>query len=191
MASIKGTRTEQNLLAAFAGESQARNRYTIAAKAARKAGMEHIGGIFLETAENERIHARLYWDHLEGGEVEITAAYPAGIAPEVTAHLEAAVAGEHAEWTEIYPGMAQVADEEGFPEIATTFRRIAEVEEWHEKRYQALLQRVRTDTVFRRDEPILWKCRECGRVHEGPTPPQVCPTCNHPQAFYEPYCGEV
>ena len=187
MPSIKGTRTEHNLLAAFAGESQARNRYTIASKAARKAGMEQIGGLFLETAENERIHARLYWDQLEGGEVEITAAYPAGIAPDLTAHLEAAVAGEHVEWTEIYPSMARVADEEGFPKTATVFRRIAEVEEWHEKRYQRLLDRVRAETVFRRDEPILWKCRECGRVVEAASPPELCPTCQHPQAFYEPY----
>jgi len=187
MASLKGSQTEKNLLAAFAGESQARNRYTIAASVARKAGFEQIAAIFLETADNEREHAKLYFSHLEGGTAEITAEYPAGVVGDLTVHLESAAGGEHAEWTSIYPGMADVADEEGFKKAAATYRNIAAVEEWHEKRYNRLIERVKGDAVFNREQPILWKCRECGRVVEGAAPPDMCPTCNHPRAYYEPY----
>lgn len=188
MASLKGSQTEKNLLAAFAGESQARNRYTFFAKTAKKAGYEQIAGIFLETADNEKEHAKKFFEHLEGGDVEITAAYPAGVIGEVAENLEAAAQGERMEWGELYPNSAEVAEQEGFAKIATTFRTIADVEKWHEKRYLKLLDRVRAGTVFKRDQPILWKCRECGRVHEGTEPPAVCPTCQHPQAYYEPYC---
>ena len=188
MASLKGSQTEKHLLAAFAGESQARNRYTFFAKAAKKAGYEQIAGIFLETAENEKEHALKYFEHLEGGDVEITAAYPAGVIGEVAQNLEAAAAGEHLEWSDLYPGMADVADQEGFKKAASTFRNVAEVEKWHERRYLKLLDRVREGRVFKRDKPIQWKCRECGRVHEGIEPPLVCPTCQHPQAYYEPFC---
>ena len=187
MASLKGSETEKNLLTAFAGESQARNRYLFAAKIAKKAGFEQIAGLFVETADNEKEHGKLYYDHLEGGEVEITASYPAGVPGDVTAQLEAAASGEKAEWTQIYPGMAAVADQEGFTKVASTYRRVAEAEEWHERRFNKLIERVKTDTVFRRDQPILWKCRECGRVMDGVEPPELCPTCNHPRAYYEPY----
>jgi rubrerythrin len=185
--SIKGSRTEKNLLAAFAGESQARNRYTIAAKVAREAGCEQIAAAFMETADNEREHAKLFFGHLEGGMLEITAEYPAGVVGDLATHLLSAADGEKAEWSTIYPGMAQVAEQEGFKKAAAAFRNVAAVEEWHEKRYRKLLARVRESTVFKRKTPILWKCRECGRVVEGVEPPQVCPTCNHPRAFYEPY----
>jgi len=185
--SVKGTRTEKNLLAAFAGESQARNRYTFSAKVAREAGCEQIAAIFLETADNEKEHAKQFFKWLEGGDVELTAAYPAGVVGDLAAHLAAAAAGERAEWGSIYPDMAGMAEKEGFPKIAATFRNVAVVEEWHEKRYNKLLARVREGAVFRRDKPILWKCRECGRVVEGVSPPEICPTCSHARAFYEPF----
>ncbi|HRU06763.1 MAG TPA: ferritin family protein [Candidatus Brocadiia bacterium] len=188
MATLKGSKTEKNLLAAFAGESQARNRYTFFASVARKAGFEQIGGIFLETAENEKEHAKVFFTYLEGGNAEITATYPAGIIADTAANLAAAAAGEKEEWGILYPGMAETAQAEGFPKIAASFRSVAEVEQWHEKRYLKLLERVQTGTVFKRAEPILWKCRECGRVHKGLTPPEICPTCKHAQAFYEPFC---
>ena len=188
MVALKGSRTETNLLTAFAGESQARNRYTMGAKTARKAGCEQIASIFMETADNEKQHAKQYFRHLEGGEVEITASYPAGVEEDMLAHLESAAAGEKEEWTSIYPGMAAIAEQEGFPKVATTYRTIAEAEEWHEKRFNKLIERVKQETVFKREQPILWKCRECGRVVEGVEPPELCPTCAHPRAFYEPYC---
>ena len=188
MASLKGTQTEKNLLAAFAGESQARNRYTFFASVARKAGYHQIAGVFIETADNEKEHGKKFFELLEGGTAEITAAYPAGVIGDVAANLEAAADGEKEEWGTLYPSMAETADQEGFPEVATTFRRVAEVEVWHEKRYRKLLSRVKNGTVFKSDQPILWKCRECGRVHEGTSPPEICPTCEHPQGYYEPYC---
>jgi len=187
MASIKGTQTEKNLLAAFAGESQARNRYTMAAKVAKQAGCEQIAALFIETADNEKEHAKQYFNYLEGGMAEITAEYPAGVVGDLAVHLENAADGERAEWTEIYPGMADVADREGFPKVAATYRNVASVEEWHEKRYRKLLDRVKSGTTFKRENPILWKCRECGRIHEGAEPPEICPTCAHPRAYYEPF----
>ncbi|UCF91662.1 MAG: rubrerythrin family protein [Desulfobacterales bacterium] len=192
MQSLKGSQTEKNLLAAFAGESQARNRYTMAASRAKKDGYEQIAGFFLETAENELAHAKRYFTYLEGGEVEITAAYPAGFATGIVGstleNLKAAAAGEKFEHTTLYPGFAAVADQEGFKEVAGVFRRIAEVEVWHEKRYNKLIQNLEAAKIFKRDTPVKWKCRNCGRVHEGPEPPQTCPTCLHPQSHFEIYC---
>ena len=185
---LKGSQTEHNLLAAFAGESQARNRYSFAASAARKEGFEQIGAIFLETAENEKEHAKQYFKLLEGGDVEITATYPAGVIASTLDNLKAAAGGENAEWTSIYPGFADVAEQEGLKKAAATFRHIAEVEAYHERRYNKLIERVSAGTVFKREKSIKWKCRECGRVHEGTEPPKVCPTCAHPQAYYEPWC---
>jgi len=185
MASIKGTQTEKNLLAAFAGESQARNRYTYFASVARKAGYEQIAAIFLETAENEREHAKVFFEFLEGGEVEITAAFPAGVIGDTAANLEAAAAGEHKEWGELYPRFAEVARQEGFEAVATAFTEIGEVEEQHERRYRILLENVREGKVFKRDTVVRWRCRNCGYVHEGKEAPEVCPACRHPQAYYE------
>lgn len=185
MATIKGTQTEKNLLMAFAGESQARNRYTFFASAARKAGFEQIAAIFIETAENEREHAKVFFQFLEGGDVEITAAFPAGVIADTAANLEAAADGEHHEWAVLYPRFAEVARQEGFEAIATAFTEIAEVEEQHERRYRALLKNVREGKVFRRDTVVRWRCRNCGYVHEGKEAPEVCPACRHPQAYYE------
>ncbi len=185
MPSIKGTRTELNLLKAFAGESQARNRYTYAASVARKAGYRQISEIFMETAENEREHAKVFFKFLEGGAAEITATYPAGVIGDTEGNLEAAAAGEHEEWAELYPAFAQVAREEGFPEVAVAFEMIARVEKEHEERYLALLANVREGRVFRRDEPRRWKCLNCGYVHEGTEAPEMCPACKHPQAHFQ------
>ncbi len=185
MATIKGTQTEKNLLIAFAGESQARNRYTFFASAARKAGFEQIAAIFIETAENEREHAKVFFQFLEGGEVEITAAFPAGVIGDTAANLEAAADGEHYEWAVLYPRFAEVARQEGFEAIATAFTEISEVEEQHERRYRALLSNVREGKVFRRDTVVRWHCRNCGYIHEGKEAPEVCPACRHPQAYYE------
>jgi len=187
MASLKGSKTEQNLLAAFAGESQARNRYTIAASIAKREGYEQIRGIFLETAENELEHAKLFVRHLEGGEATITAGYPAGVPGDTLAQLKAAAAGEKMEWTTLYTGFADVADEEGFKDAAGTFRRVAAVEKWHERRYNKLIEAVQTNRVFKRSENVLWKCRNCGLVIEAAEAPQKCPTCEHPRAFFQVY----
>jgi rubrerythrin len=187
MASLKGSKTEQNLLAAFAGESQARNRYTIAASIAKREGYEQIRGIFLETAENELEHAKLFVRHLEGGEATITAGYPAGVAGDTLAQLKAAAAGEKMEWTTLYTGFADVADEEGFKDAAGTFRRVAAVEKWHERRYNKLIEAVQTNRVFKRSENVLWKCRNCGLVIEAAEAPEKCPTCEHPRAFFQVY----
>jgi rubrerythrin len=183
--SIKGTETEKNLLKAFAGESQARNRYTYFAGAARKAGYEQIANIFIETAENEREHAKVFFKHLEGGDVEITAAYPAGVIGDIKANLEAAAAGEKMEWSALYPSFEQTARAEGFPEIAASFKQIAEVEGFHEKRYRKLVANIEAEEVFKRAVPVKWHCTNCGYVHEGPEAPAVCPACKHPQAYYE------
>jgi len=183
--SIQGTRTEKNLLAAFAGESQARNRYTYFASVAKKAGYEQIADIFLETAENEKEHAKRFFKLLEGGEAEITATYPAGVIGETPANLAAAAAGEHLEWTMLYKDSAGIADEEGFPHIAFQFRKIAEVEVEHEKRYRKLLANIESGQVFKKDAPVRWKCRNCGYVHTGDAPPEKCPTCEHPKAYFE------
>ena len=185
MASLKGSKTEQSLLAAFAGESQARNRYTVAAGIAKKEGYEQIRGIFLETAENELEHGKLFYRHLEGGEATITAGYPAGVPGDTLAQLKAAAAGEKMEWTTLYTGFADVADEEGFKDVARTFRQVAAVEEWHERRYNRLIEAVQANTVFKKPEKVLWKCRNCGRIVEAAEAPEKCPTCDHPKAFFE------
>ncbi len=183
--SIKGTRTEQNLLKAFAGESQARNRYWFYSSIAKKEGFDQISAIFLETAENEREHAKIFYKHLEGGEVEITASYPAGGLKSTMENLLHAAEGEKMEWGTLYPDFAAVADEEGFPEVAHSFREIAEVEEHHEARYRALAANIEAGRVFKRDTVQKWKCRNCGYVHEGAEAPDACPACLHPQSYYE------
>lgn len=185
MESIKGTRTERNLLTAFAGESQARNRYTYFASQARKESYEQIAAIFEETANQEKEHAKREFKFLEGGEVEITAAFPAGIIGSTLENLKAAAAGEHYENTEMYPGFAEVAEKEGFPEIATVFRNIAVAEKRHEQRYLALAKNMSEGTVFKREKSVRWVCRNCGYVHEGTQAPDICPACAHPQSYFE------
>lgn len=185
MKDLEGTKTEKNLLKAFAGESQARNRYTYFASVARKAGFEQIAAIFLETADNEKEHAKRFFNLLKGGEVEITAAYPAGIIGDTAANLEAAAAGENLEWTKLYKEAEKVARKEGFEEVAKQFKEIAEVEEEHEKRYRKLLKNVKEGRVFKKDTVVKWKCRNCGYVHQGKEAPEKCPACAHPQAYYE------
>lgn len=182
---LKGTKTEKNLLAAFAGESQARNRYTYFASVARKEGFEQISAFFLETADNEKEHAKIFFGFLQGGEVEITARYPAGTIGKTADNLLAAANGEKMEWGTIYPEFEKIAREEGFMEIASAFKEIGEVEEFHEKRYRALLKNVKEGKVFKRDEKEKWHCRNCGYIHDGKTAPEVCPACKHPRAFYE------
>ncbi|KGN97082.1 rubrerythrin [Porphyromonas gingivicanis] len=184
--SIKGTKTEKHLLASFAGESQARSRYTFFASVAKKEGFEHIAAVFMETAEQEKEHAKRFFKFLEGGMVEITATYPAGIIGTTAENLLAAAEGENEEHTVLYPEAAKVAEEEGFPEIAMAFRQIAKVEAEHEQRYRTLLERVKTNTVFEREEAILWQCRNCGYVVNSKKAPAKCPACVHPQAFFEP-----
>lgn len=187
MAGIKGTRTEKNLLASFAGESQARMRYNYFASAAKKEGYEQISAIFTETADNEKEHAKIFFKYLEGGEVEITASFPAGVIGDTLENLKAAAAGEKHEWGTLYPDFADVADEEGFGDVAYSFREIAEVEEYHERRYNILIERVANGEVFKREQSIKWKCRNCGYVHDGLEAPEECPACKHPQAYYEPW----
>ena len=184
--SIKGTQTEKNLLTSFAGESQARNKYTYFASQAKKEGYEQIAGVFMETAEQEKEHAKKFFKYLEGGMVEITASYPAGIISTTAENLKAAADGENEEWADLYPEFAQIAQEEGFPQIANTFRQIAKVEAEHEARYRKLLERVETGKVFERDEEIEWQCRNCGYVLKGKKAPMKCPACEHPQAYFEP-----
>jgi rubrerythrin len=183
--SIKGTMTEQNLLKAFAGESQARNRYWFFSSAAKKEGYEQIAGLFLETAENEKEHAKVFFKYLEGGDTEITAAYPAGKIGTTAENLLAAADGEKMEWGTLYPSFAATAEEEGFPDVAESFREIAQVEAHHERRYRKLLSNIANDEVFKKGEVVRWKCRNCGYVHEGTEAPDECPACKHPQAFYE------
>lgn len=186
MKSVKGTKTEQNLLKSFAGESQARMRYTYFSKIADKEGYKQIAAIFLETAEQEMVHAKRMFKYLEGGMVEITAMYPAGVLGSTEENLEEAAAGENEEWTDLYPHFAEVAEEEGFKEIATMYRMIAKAESIHEERYLKLLQRVKEGTVFSREEEIEWQCRHCGYVYMGKKAPQKCPSCLHPQEYFEP-----
>lgn len=186
MKSIKGTRTEENLLKSFAGESQARSRYTFFASVAKKEGYEQIAGVFMETAEQEKEHAKRFFKFLEGGEVTITAAYPAGKIGTTQENLLAAAMGEKEEWDVMYPEFAKVADEEGFPEIAAAFRMIATVEAEHEKRYLKLLSRLTDGNFFVRDGEIWWQCRNCGYVCKAKEAPKLCPACKHPQAFFEP-----
>ena len=182
---VKGTETEKNLLKAFAGESQARNRYTYFASVAWKAGYEQISAIFLETADNEKEHAKIFFSYLEGGATEITASYPAGIIGTTVQNLIAAANGEKMEWSGIYPEFSKTAKREGFPEIAESFKQIGEVEEQHEKRYRKLLENISKKKVFKKDKVVKWHCRNCGYVHEGKEAPNICPACKHPQAFYE------
>lgn len=185
MVKIKGSETEKNLLKAFAGESQARNRYTYFASVAKKEGYEQISAIFLETAENEKEHAKVFFKFLEGGEVEIVASYPAGMIGDTASNLLAAAEGEKMEWGTLYPEFAKVAQKEGFSEIATAFIEIGEVEENHEKRYRTLREQVLKGTVFKRNEEVEWKCRNCGYIHHGKEAPELCPACNHPKSYYE------
>ncbi|GBD98526.1 rubrerythrin [bacterium BMS3Abin07] len=186
--SVKGTKTEKNLLASFAGESQARNRYTYFSSVARKAGLEQIAAIFLETADNEKEHAKRFFMFLEGEDLEITASYPAGMINDTAENLEAAAAGENLEWTKLYKEAEETAREEGFEEIADVFKEIAEVEEQHEIRYRKLLKNIKEGKVFKKDTVVKWKCRNCGYVHEGQEAPDKCPACAHPQAYYELLC---
>jgi rubrerythrin len=182
---LKGSKTEKNLLAAFAGESQARNRYSYFASQAKKEGYEQIAAIFLETADNEKEHAKREFKFLQGGEVKITGSFPAGVIGDTASNLKEAAAGEHYEWTEMYPEFAKVAGEEGFSEIASGFRSIARAEEQHEKRYLALLKNLEDDNVFKKDKVVKWRCRNCGYIHEGTEAPQRCPACDHEQAYFE------
>ena len=185
MKSVKGTQTEKNLLASFAGESQARNRYTFFASVAKKEGYEQISALFLETANDEKTHAKNFFKHLEGGDLEIQATYPAGKIGTTAENLLAAAMGENEEHTLLYPEAAKIADEEGFPEIALLFRNVAKVEAHHEARYRALLKNVEDGKVFKKDQKVTWKCRNCGFIYEGEEAPKICPACDHPQAHFE------
>ena len=185
MSSIKGTQTEKNLLMAFAGESQARNRYTYFAGVAEKEGLIQIAHIFMETADQERVHAKNFFKFLEGGDVEIACAFPAGVIGSTAENLRAAAGGEHHEWSALYPQFAQVARSEGFEGIAKKFEAIAIAEQQHEKRYLALLNNVETGHVFKKDTPVVWRCIKCGYIHEGLEAPAACIACAHPQAWFE------
>lgn len=185
MSSLKGTRTEQNLLKAFAGESQARMRYNYFAKQAKKEGLEQIAAIFEETAINEKEHAKRFFKFLEGGMVEITASYPAGVIGTTAENLKAAADGENEEWTELYPEFAKIAEEEGFKEVAVAFKMIAKVEKAHEDRYRTLYNNLEEGKVFEREGVLIWKCRNCGYIHEGKKAPKTCPACIHPQSYFE------
>jgi len=185
---LKGSKTEQNLLKAFAGESQARNRYTYFASVAKKAGFEQIASIFIETADNEKEHAEIFFKHLQGGDTEITASYPAGKIGTTEENILAAAEGEKLEWGTLYPEFEKIAREEGFKNIADSFKEITEVEVEHEKRYRKLLENVENKEVFKRPSVVKWKCRNCGYVHEGEEAPKECPACKHPQAYYELLC---
>jgi rubrerythrin len=183
--SIKGSRTEKNLLAAFAGESQARNRYTYFASAARKECFEQIALIFLETAENEKEHAKVFFKYLEGGDVEITASYPAGVIADTKSNLMEAASGEKLEWSTLYRQFEQIAREEGFPEIADSFAQIAKVEMFHEGRYRKLIKNIENKEVFKKKTSAKWHCMNCGYIFEGTEAPAECPACKHPQSYYE------
>jgi len=185
MTALNGSKTEQNLLKAFAGESQARNRYTFFASTARKEGYEQISAIFEETADNEKEHAKLFFKFLEGRDVNITATYPAGKIGTTAENLLHAANGEKLEWSTLYPEFHKIAIKEGFKDIADTFKQVGEVEEKHEARYRKLLENVNHNKVFKRDKVMKWHCRNCGYVHEGKEAPNTCPACKHPQAFYE------
>lgn len=182
---LKGSKTEKNILTAFAGESQARNRYTYFASKARDEGYIQMAQIFEETANQEKEHAKRLFKLLEGGNVEITGSFPAGVIGSTVENLKQAAAGEHYEWSEMYPAFAQVAEEEGFPNIAAIFRAIAVAEKQHEKRYLALQTNIENGRVFRRDKPVVWRCINCGYLHEGTEAPEICPSCAHPQAHFE------
>ncbi len=183
--SIKGTKTEKNLLASFAGESQARNRYTFFASAAKKEGYEQISRIFLETADNEKEHAKVFFKYLEGGDVEIKASYPAGVIGDTKSNLLAAAAGENLEWTVLYSEAAKIAAGEGFPDVARSFEQISKVEKFHEGRYRKLAANIAGGEVFKKKASVKWHCTNCGYVHEGDEAPKECPACKHPQSYYE------
>ncbi len=185
MTELKGSKTEKNLLKAFAGESQARNRYTFFSSIAKQEGYEQIAGIFIETAENEKEHAEVFFKHLLGGDVEITAEYPAGKIGTTPENLLAAAEGEKLEWGTLYPAFEKTAREEGFEEVAESFEEIAEVEERHEIRYRKLLNNLKNGKVFKRDTKVEWKCRNCGYIHKGKEAPEICPACKHAQSYYE------
>ena len=185
MKSLKGTQTEKNLLAAFAGESQARNRYSYFASQAKKEGYEQIAALFLETAENEKEHAKVFFKYLQGGMAEITAMYPAGVIGTTEENLKEAAEGEKAEWGTIYPDFSQIAEKEGFADVACSFRNIAKVEAYHEKRYRTLHASLVKKQIFKKEKAVKWKCRNCGYVHEGTEAPNKCPACQHPQAYFE------
>ncbi len=185
MPSLKGTQTEKNLLTAFAGESQARNRYTYFASKAKKEGLVQISSIFEETANQEKEHAKRFFKFLEGGDVEIAAAFPAGVVGTTLENLRAAAAGENHEHTEMYPGFARVAREEGFNAVAAVFEAISVAEKQHEKRYKELADNIEAGRVFKRDGVAIWRCRNCGYLHEGTEAPESCPACAHPQAHFE------
>ncbi len=185
---LRGSKTEKNLLAAFAGESQAHTRYSFFASVAKKEGFEQIGAIFQETSDNEREHAKLFFRHLEGGDVEITAKYPAGVIGTTAQNLRAAAEGEKLEWGTLYPGFATMAEKEGFPAVVETFHQVARVEAYHERRYRKLIEAVLEGTVFTRSAPLHWKCRNCGVVLETKTAPEKCPVCDHPRAYFEEWC---
>lgn len=183
--SLKGSQTEKNLLTAFAGESQARNRYLFFAKQAKKDGYEQIRALFEETAEQEGCHAKMLFRLLEGGEAEVSARFPAGIIGSTLENLQSAIAGESYENTEMYPAFAQTAEQEGFKQAAGLFKLLANAERYHERRFQALATNIEAGTVFKREEPVRWVCRKCGYIHEGTEPPQTCPLCKHPQGYFE------
>lgn len=183
---VKGSKTEKNLLASFAGETQARTRYNYFASVAKKEGYEQIAEIFTETAENEKEHAKLFFKLLQGGDAEITSSYPAGMIKSTIENLKAAADGEHHEWEELYPTFADVADKEGFPDIAKTFRNVSKVEVSHERRYRKLINNIEKNKVFNRDTITKWKCRNCGYIHEGSSAPDpACPVCDHARAYFE------
>jgi len=188
METLAGTKTEQNLLKAFAGESQARNRYEFFSREAQKEGLEQIAALFLETALNEKEHAKKFFKYLEGRMVTITATYPAGKIGTTLENLKASAEGENEEWSLLYPEFARIAEEEGFKQIAVAFKMIAKVESAHENRYRKLLKNLEEGKVFKRDGKVVWKCRNCGFLHEGTMPPVKCPACDHPQAFFEIEC---
>lgn len=189
MASLKGTRTEANLLKSFAGESQARNRYTFWASVAKKEGLEQISAIFTETANQEKEHAKRFFKFLEGGDVAITVTCPAGSILTTLENLKAAADGENEEWTKLYPEFAQIAREEGFPEIAAVWDAVCLAEKGHEKRYRTLYENLEKGMVFKKNGKVIWRCRNCGYIHEGDEAPKVCPACAHPQAYFEEVTG--
>ncbi|KJJ85427.1 rubrerythrin [Candidatus Omnitrophus magneticus] len=188
MPSLKGSKTEKNLLAAFAGESQARNRYTYFSGVAKKEGYEQIAAIFLETAENEKEHAKRFFKFLEGGEVEIHASFPAGVIGNTLANLKESAGGENMEWTKLYKEAASTALAEGFKDVASAFEMIAKVEKHHEERYRKLIANLETSKVFKKDVVVTWKCRNCGYIHENAASPEKCPACLHPQSYFEIFC---
>lgn len=183
--SIKGTQTEKNLMQSFAGESQARMRYTYFASAAKKEGFEQIAAIFTETAEQEKEHAKRMFKYLEGGMVEINASFPAGVIGRTIDNLQAAAAGEYEEWSSLYPEFADIAEKEGFYEIAAMYRNISVAEKAHEERYRAFVKNIETASVFAKEGEVVWQCRNCGYIHVGKEAPEVCPACLHPQAHFE------